>query len=350
MRDGNALVKTLVWNGLHLFLLAAIFCPALGAQQIVLDFNDGLLPSGHGWTFQGQDDGLVPSPIAESQVASVSSGVLLLDTATPFGVGSDNAFAYWGIPLSPIDPTNYVMEIRMRAVQPNGFRNFCGGFLGALLSVSGDFRTELSLMPGQVTLGGAPGSTCATEINLAADGGNFHTYRVEVKNGDQLTAFVDGTAVATGTLIVPGGSNLVLFGDVSTSGGNVKAEVDFIRVASLSKTVAIDIKPGSDPNSINPQSKGVISVAILTDAGFDASTVDALSLHFGPGGAGEFHGRGHVEDADGDGDLDLVLHFKTERTEIQCGDTEATLTGTAGGQNIAGTDAIQTVGCSSRKP
>ncbi|MCH7622283.1 MAG: hypothetical protein IH870_10335 [Chloroflexi bacterium] len=52
-------------------------------------------------------------------------------------------------------------------------------------------------------------------------------------------------------------------------------------------------------------------------------------------------------DYDGDGDLDLILHFNTEDTDIQCGDTEASLTGeTFIGQPILGTDAIQTVGCS----
>lgn len=111
-------------------------------------------------------------------------------------------------------------------------------------------------------------------------------------------------------------------------------------------SVDIDIKPGSDFNSINPKSKGKISVAIVTTADFDASTVDPLSVHFGLDGATEGHGKGHIVDADGDGDLDLVLHFKTQDAGIQCGDTEVSLTGeTFGGQMIVGTDSIITVGC-----
>jgi DNA-binding beta-propeller fold protein YncE len=110
--------------------------------------------------------------------------------------------------------------------------------------------------------------------------------------------------------------------------------------------VAIDIKPGSDPNSINPKSKGNIPVAILTTGDFDATTVDPLSVEFGPDGATESHGRGHIEDVDGDGDGDLVLHFRTQDTGIQCGDTSASLTGeTFGGQVIEGSDSINTVGC-----
>ncbi len=47
--------------------------------------------------------------------------------------------------------------------------------------------------------------------------------------------------------------------------------------------VTIDIKPGSDPNSINPKSKGKIPVAILSTQDFDApQMVDKDSLTFGP--------------------------------------------------------------------
>lgn len=110
--------------------------------------------------------------------------------------------------------------------------------------------------------------------------------------------------------------------------------------------VPVDIKPGSDPNSINPRNKGVIPVAILTTDTFDATTVDPLSVEFGPNGATEAHGKGNIEDADGDGDSDLVLHFNTQDTGIQYGDTEATLTGkTLDGQAIEGIDSINTVGC-----
>ena len=110
--------------------------------------------------------------------------------------------------------------------------------------------------------------------------------------------------------------------------------------------VIIDIKPGSDSNPINPKSKGVISVAILTTSTFDATTVDPLSVRFGPNEAIEAHGRGHIEDVNGDGKFDLVVHFNTQNTGIQCGDTSAVLTGkTIGGQAIAGFDSIRTVGC-----
>jgi hypothetical protein len=49
--------------------------------------------------------------------------------------------------------------------------------------------------------------------------------------------------------------------------------------------VTIDIKPGSDPNAINPSSRGVIPVAILTTESFDATTVSPITVRFGPAGA-----------------------------------------------------------------
>ncbi len=108
--------------------------------------------------------------------------------------------------------------------------------------------------------------------------------------------------------------------------------------------VSIDIKPGSDLNPINPRSKGVIPVAILTTDTFDATTVDPESITFGPDGAAKAHPQGHLEDVDGDGDLDLLLHFRTQETGIQRGDTEASLWGeTFDGAPIEGTDSIATL-------
>ena len=111
-------------------------------------------------------------------------------------------------------------------------------------------------------------------------------------------------------------------------------------------TITIDIKPGSFPNSINPNSQGVIPVAILTTSAFDATTVDPNTVLFGATGTEAAPVQSALEDVDGDGDTDLVLHFNTQETGIQCGDTTASLTGqTLGGQAIKGSDSIKTVGC-----
>jgi hypothetical protein len=110
--------------------------------------------------------------------------------------------------------------------------------------------------------------------------------------------------------------------------------------------VNIDIKPGGFPNSVNPGSSGVIPVAILTTAIFDATTVDPATVRFGATGTEAAPRQSALEDVDGDGDIDLILHFRTQTTEIQCGDAVASLTGeTFSSQMIQGSDSISTVGC-----
>jgi hypothetical protein len=106
--------------------------------------------------------------------------------------------------------------------------------------------------------------------------------------------------------------------------------------------VIIDIKPGSLPNSINPNSHGVIPVAILTLASFDATTVDQNDLAFGPAQAAPR--KCAIDDVDGDGDQDLMCHFRTQETGISAGDVEACVTGqTLGGEPITGCDSVRTV-------
>jgi hypothetical protein len=112
----------------------------------------------------------------------------------------------------------------------------------------------------------------------------------------------------------------------------------------------IDIKPGSDPNSINCRNEeGVITVAILSTDDFDATMVDHTTVTFE--GATETHvnmktgePRRHQEDVDGDGDMDLVFHFRFGETTLDCYSTQGTLIGkTLSGEDFQGTDSVRMV-------
>ena len=111
-------------------------------------------------------------------------------------------------------------------------------------------------------------------------------------------------------------------------------------------TIDIDVKPGDGVNPINPKSKGVIPVAILSTESFDARTVDLATVHFGATGTEVMELKAAIEDVDGDGLLDMLLFFPTQGNGIQCGVNTAILTAnTTDGKALEGTDSIRTVPC-----
>lgn len=83
--------------------------------------------------------------------------------------------------------------------------------------------------------------------------------------------------------------------------------------------IYIDIKPGSYPNSINLGSHGVIPVAILSTADFDATTLNAENIFLAGSGV-RIRGKGNKylaseEDVNGDGLIDLVVKVETENLD-----------------------------------
>jgi len=111
--------------------------------------------------------------------------------------------------------------------------------------------------------------------------------------------------------------------------------------------IAIDIKPGSFPNSINPKSKGKIPVAILSTFDLDAAhNVDQGSLTFGHTGNEDslaFCNPG-FEDVNDDGYDDLVCHFYTQQAGFLPGDEMGFLKGQTGdGTPIEGWDSVNIV-------
>jgi len=167
-----------------------------------------------------------------------------------------------------------------------------------------------------------------------------HTfYAVDEGDGSLVWSYYTGASRLRGSPAVADG--MVFTGNEN---GNVYAFGEPV------VEVGIDIKPGSFPNSINPGSKGVIPVAILTTVDFDASDVDAETVLFGPTGTEASPVHYALEDVDNDGDIDMILHFRAQDTGIAEGDTEAILTGqTLGGKPITGTDSVRIVPSKGKK-
>ncbi len=109
-------------------------------------------------------------------------------------------------------------------------------------------------------------------------------------------------------------------------------------------SIGIDVKPGAEPNSIQPRSRGLIPVAILGQADFDVSEVDLATVSFGVGAAAPI-GAGSRDDIDEDGFSDLVLHFRTQESGIGQGDREVCLHGELEDETgFEGCDSVRTVG------
>ncbi len=118
--------------------------------------------------------------------------------------------------------------------------------------------------------------------------------------------------------------------------GNSKLASDSLQTTVL----AIDVKPGSWPNSINLRAKGSVPVAILSTGTFDATQVDPSSVVF----AGAVVTRWDAADVDLDGDTDLVLYFAPRSLVIQPTDTRACLVGSLlSGESILGCDSVRIV-------
>jgi hypothetical protein len=113
------------------------------------------------------------------------------------------------------------------------------------------------------------------------------------------------------------------------------------------RRVAIDIRPGTTPNTVNLGSNGIVPVAILSDEGFDATRVDPLSVTLASAHV-RLRGNGtpmaSVSDVNRDGLDDLVVHVSTAALTLTSSDTTATLEGsTTDGQRIEGTDSVRIV-------
>jgi hypothetical protein len=112
--------------------------------------------------------------------------------------------------------------------------------------------------------------------------------------------------------------------------------------------VAIDIKPGSYPNSINLGSAGVIPVAILSSTTFDATQLDPMTIDLNGAGVKLVGKKGlplcHVEDVNSDGLNDSICQVYTYDFIIEPGATNAVLKAlTYDGIAIWGQDSVNIV-------
>lgn len=121
--------------------------------------------------------------------------------------------------------------------------------------------------------------------------------------------------------------------------------------------VDIEIKPTDNPNSVNPGSKGMLPVAVLSSASFDATQIDPATLLLGDEtdpdtpvavrNNGTFYAS--IEDVNNDGLPDLMLHFRVPELvangDLTGASTSLVLRGflTDGCTNFRGEDSVNIV-------
>ena len=198
-------------------------------------------------------------------------------------------------------------------------------------------------------------------VNLTTaftDNGTADTHTASVDWGDGTTESVPvSQAAGSGTLeanhTYPTAGTYIVRVTVTDDDGGVGTATAAVTVAPL---VSIEVKPGGDAedrNPINLRSNGVIPVAILGSEHFDVRRVDAATVRFGPpreleagGGAaarltGDFDADDRYEDVNEDGYADIVLHFRTQETGFEDGDSTGAVAGaTTAGLPIAATDTV----------
>jgi YVTN family beta-propeller protein len=161
-------------------------------------------------------------------------------------------------------------------------------------------------------------------------------------NGAVLYVSVDGSAIA----VVRTDDNAVV-GKIAVGEGVGDIFGIALGVSHLC-LVAVDIKPGSFPNSINLGSSGKIPGAILSTLAFDAAAKVNRDKLFLAGAKVSVAGRSdkllcHSEDVNADGLADLVCQFENS-LQAQQGDSIAVLEGeTLEGVPIRGEDSIRIV-------
>ncbi|MCZ6689049.1 MAG: SBBP repeat-containing protein [Planctomycetota bacterium] len=196
------------------------------------------------------------------------------------------------------------------------------------------------------------GGTDAFLARLDASGGSlgFSTYLGGSAlgggdNGAGVAVDADGSAIVVGHT---GAADLALTtGAADTTIAGIEGLV--AKFSFNGGVVAqIDIKPDSATNSIHLGSAGVIPVAILSSASFDATTVDPATVSLAGSTVKMVGKSGRLlaseEDVNGDGLVDLLVHVETDALILELGETIAILEAqTFGGESISGEDIVRIV-------
>ena len=252
---------------------------------------------------------------------------------------------------------------------PLTLTNTQGGIIFGAEELLGDDDFDVNLIGADITTPSSNARPDVTKVMILLADGESNTYYDEngnlisdLTNAHQEAVAAADAAKAAGIRILTiaiGEANEAEMAELASSEDDAFVDENLDDLVGVFQEIAeeicptevdIEIKPGSDPNSINPNNRGTIPVAVHSTSGFDATTIDPESLRFGSpdaviGGDGAAVSHYSFEDVTGDGNEDdFIGHFPTQETGFTADDTEGWLIGeTVDGDPIAGRDAVRIV-------
>ncbi|HWJ81490.1 MAG TPA: hypothetical protein VNS55_04560 [Nocardioides sp.] len=205
--------------------------------------------------------------------------------------------------------------------------------------------TEQVSVPQGVTVTPADGTWHAAGLAVGTPQEHSSTYDVTCTEPGSHTVTVTSTIAADRAKV----ADPVAGNDTGTTQLTIDCAVP----------VALDVKPGTDPNPVNVR-EAIIPMAVLTTSAgerglpvaFDATRIRAASVRIGNradlvgsnAGVPESHGRVHLEDVDRDGDTDGVLHAAGRQIPVTTSTTELCVRGTTSdGLSFFGCDHVVVV-------
>ena len=288
--------------------------------------------------------------------AIVGFPVILLAVSTILLSALPCAAQFVVVPLPNGDTTlnvDYTIEESV-TVQAGGTLNLLdGGSINGIFGVGVEDGGTLNINGGYISKDVYAADGSEVNIKGGSIGGNDYGWDITLYAGAKVTVFgtdfnvTDGTIDPSGTYFTPDKwpPPCLLEGTYGGDAGDINllfCVFDDIHIflAPPALEVTIDIKPGSNQNTINLKSKGVVPVAVLTADGFFADTIDPETALL----AGATPEHWSFEDVDDDGDIDVIFHFRTQELALDQNSAEATLTAELlTGEEVSGTDEIRVV-------
>ena len=214
--------------------------------------------------------------------------------------------------------------------------NGAGEGIGLDITISGAVGTygfELWVYDANCFVSNCGNGITTTLISISTDGGNSFQFVA----ADEPVASL-GTA-PTSFEFSANGTDDVIVRIEENNEPHDQLRINGFAFSTTQINVDVDIKPGSDPNSINLCSNGAVPVAIFGSDTFVVDDIDTETLRFAGSsvkvvGKKDPHTLCSFEDVDGDFIDDLVCHFLT--TDIAALDGDS-LTATVNGELLDGT-------------